>query len=93
MRSEMLTCAVLAILSSAGTAVAADIIVFPAENGKVIFSHKKHQETIKDCSACHTSTPGRMRDAGQFRPHQLCIGCHEKQKSGPVNCVGCHKPS
>lgn len=93
MQTLHLTFAVLVILSCAGTAVAADVIVFPAENGKVIFSHKKHQETIKDCSVCHTSTPGKMRDPGQFRPHQLCIGCHEQKKSGPVNCADCHKPS
>ncbi len=93
MRALQFTCAVLAIISCAGTAVAADVIVFPAENGQVIFTHKKHQEVIKDCSACHTSAPGKMRSPGQFRPHKLCIGCHEGRKSGPVNCVDCHKPS
>jgi len=93
MRAFQVTCAVVAILSCTGAAFAADVIVFPAENGKVVFSHKKHQEAMKDCAACHTSTPGKMRGSGQYRPHRLCIGCHENRKTGPVNCVDCHKPS
>lgn len=90
MRALQLTCAVLAFLVYSEAGFAADVIILPAESGKVIFTHKKHQEAVKDCRACHTSAPGKMRESGDYRPHKLCIGCHVKQKSGPVNCVGCH---
>jgi predicted CXXCH cytochrome family protein len=93
MRTLQLTWAVLAFLAYAGAGFAADVIVLPAESGKVIFTHRKHQEAVKDCTACHMSAPGKMRNSGQYRPHTLCIGCHEKKKSGPVNCVGCHSTS
>ena len=87
------TCAALSILFYVGTGFAADIIELPSESGKVIFTHKKHQEAIKDCEVCHKTGPGSIKKSGQFRPHKLCIGCHEKNKSGPVDCVGCHKTS
>jgi predicted CXXCH cytochrome family protein len=87
------TCAVLVILSYLGTGFAADIIVLPSESGKVIFTHKKHQEAIKDCEVCHKTALGTIKEFGQYRPHKLCIGCHEKKKSGPIDCVGCHKTS
>ena len=93
MLSILMTYAVLAILSCTDVSDIAEVIVFPAGNGQVTFTHKKHQDVIRDCTACHTSAPGKMRESGQFRPHKLCIGCHETRKSGPVNCVDCHKPS
>ncbi len=87
------TCAALAILAYAGTGFAADIIVLPAENGNVTFTHKKHQEAIKDCKVCHGATPGSKKVFGLYRPHELCVGCHEEMKSGPINCVDCHETS
>jgi predicted CXXCH cytochrome family protein len=91
MRALQFTCAVLFMLPYVGTGFAADKIVLPSGSGDVIFTHKKHQEIIKDCAVCHKSAPGKIRDSGQYRPHKLCIGCHENKKSGPINCVGCHK--
>jgi predicted CXXCH cytochrome family protein len=93
MRALQFTCAALAILSYVGTGFAKDIIVLHSENGNIIFTHKKHQEAIKDCAVCHESAPGKKKIFGQYRPHKLCIGCHEKKESGPVDCVGCHKTS
>jgi len=87
-----LSCVALAILCYAQIGFAADIIVFPSESGKVIFPHKEHQESIRDCKVCHKTALGTIKESGQYRPHELCIGCHEKKKSGPINCVGCHKP-
>lgn len=91
MKVLQLACAALAVLSHAGAGFAADVIVFPAESGKVVFTHKKHQEAVKDCGVCHKTAPGTMKASGQYRPHKLCIGCHEKVKSGPINCVDCHR--
>lgn len=41
------------VMFSAGAALAADTITLPAKNGDVTFTHKKHQETLKDCKICH----------------------------------------
>ncbi len=87
------SCAVLTVLAYAGTGSAADKIVLRAENGKVIFTHKKHQEAIKDCKVCHGTTLGSIKVFGLYRPHELCVGCHEEKKSGPINCVDCHESS
>ena len=87
-----LACVALAIFSCASTGSAADKIVLPAESGNVVFPHKEHQESIRDCKVCHKTALGTIKQSGQYRPHELCIGCHEKKKSGPINCVGCHKP-
>jgi len=93
MKVLQFTCAALVIYSYLGTGFAADIIVLPSESGKVIFTHKKHQEAIKNCKVCHKTALGTIKEFGQCRPHKLCIGCHEKKKSGPIDCVGCHKTS
>jgi len=41
---------VLSILMVSGVFAAKDEIVFDASNGKVTFSHKKHNETLKGTS-------------------------------------------
>jgi len=84
-------CAALSLLGFSWTGFAADTIVLHSESGNVVFPHKKHQESIKDCTVCHKTSLGTIRESGQYRPHKLCIGCHEKEKSGPVNCLGCHE--
>jgi len=89
-----LVCVVLAILFCvffASSGSAADRIVLPSASGNVVFPHKQHQEFIKNCKVCHKTEPGTIKESGQYRPHKLCIGCHEKEKSGPINCVDCHK--
>ncbi|HOI16419.1 MAG TPA: cytochrome c3 family protein [Geobacteraceae bacterium] len=83
----------LGILCCVGTGFAKDVIILRSESGNVIFTHKKHQEAVKDCTTCHKTAPGSIKESGQYRPHKLCIGCHENRKSGPVNCVDCHKAS
>jgi hypothetical protein len=38
------------LIFSAGTALAGDLIIFPARKGEVRFNHKAHQELLKgDC--------------------------------------------
>jgi hypothetical protein len=81
----------LVVLCSPGNGFAADVILLPSESGNVVFPHKKHQESVRDCKVCHKTSPGTIKESGQYRPHKLCIGCHEKERSGPVNCVDCHE--
>lgn len=78
-------------LICAVAAMAADTINLPAKNGNVTFNHKKHQETLKDCKACHEKGPGKIEGFGKDAAHKLCKGCHEEKKAGPTKCGECHK--
>ncbi len=75
----------------AGTAVAAEVMEFPATMGKVTFNHKKHQETLKECKLCHEKGPGKIEGFGKEWAHKTCKGCHEEKKAGPTKCSDCHK--
>jgi predicted CXXCH cytochrome family protein len=84
------------LIFCAGTAMAADVITFPAKFGDVTFDHKKHQELLKkDCKACHTKSIGKMEGFGKDAAHKLCIDCHKAKSNGkgPVSCKACHKKS
>ena len=84
--------AMIAAAAFAGTAFAADVIDLPAKNGNVSFPHKKHQDALKDCKACHaTETGGKIEGFGKDVAHKLCKGCHETKKAGPTKCGECHK--
>ena len=64
----------------------------PAKNGNVSFNHKKHQDAIKDCKACHaTEKGGKIEGFGKDFAHKTCKGCHETKKAGPTKCGECHK--
>lgn len=76
---------------TAGAALAADVITLPAKNGAVTFSHKAHQERLKDCKICHEKGPGTIEGFGKEIAHKSCKGCHEEKKTGPVKCSECHK--
>jgi len=78
-------------LFTAGTALAADTITLPAKNGDVTFTHKKHQEALKDCKICHEKGPGKIEGLGKDWAHKTCKGCHEEKKAGPAKCAECHK--
>jgi cytochrome c553 len=80
-------------LFGAATALAHhDVITLPAKNGDVKFSHKKHQELVKDCKICHgKAVPGKIPGFGKDVAHKLCIDCHKEKKAGPVKCTECHK--
>lgn len=83
--------AVALTLACAVAAMAADTISLPAKNGNVTFEHKKHQEALKDCKACHEKGPGKIEGFGKDVAHKLCKGCHETKKAGPTKCGECHK--
>ena len=81
------------IVFAAGTALAAgpESITLPAKNGNITFPHKKHQELLKDCKACHEKAPGKIEGLGKDWAHKTCKGCHEEKKMGPTKCGECHK--
>jgi hypothetical protein len=73
--------------------------------GKISLPHQTHQNTLKDCNACHTVFPqkigsikalkadGKLKK--KFVMNKLCIKCHRAEKkagrtSGPVKCSDCH---
>lgn len=75
----------------AGAALAADTITLPAKMGNVTFPHKKHQEMLKECTACHEKGPGKIEGLGKEWAHKTCKGCHETKQAGPTKCAECHK--
>jgi opacity protein-like surface antigen len=78
-------------LFTAGLAMAADTITFPAKNGTVTFDHKKHQTSLKDCKICHEKAPGKIEGFGKDMAHKTCKGCHTDKGAGPTKCAECHK--
>ena len=75
--------------------------------GNIDFPHKLHQETLGDCSLCHSIFPMKkdsikeMKTQGQLKQrtvmNKLCIKCHKDMKkvgkaSGPLSCNKCHQP-
>ncbi|RNC70666.1 MAG: cytochrome C [Desulfuromonadales bacterium] len=78
-------------LLAAGAALAADTMSLPAKNGNVEFNHKKHQQLVGDCKACHEKGPGKIEGFGKDWAHKNCKGCHEQKGAGPTKCGECHK--
>ncbi len=80
-------------LFTAGLALAAgpETITLPARNGNITFTHKAHQERLKDCKICHEKGPGKIEGFGKEFAHKTCKGCHEERKAGPTKCSECHK--
>ena len=85
--------AIIALISLAGTAFAADIFGFASpKQGKVSFPHKVHQMLLKDCKKCHGESPPRKIEGfGREWAHKTCTGCHKETKKGPTGCKECHK--
>ncbi|WP_224983972.1 cytochrome c7 [Geomonas agri] len=79
------------VVFGAGAAFAADVITLPAKNGNITFNHKKHQEVLKDCKACHEKGPGKIEGFGKDWAHKTCKGCHSDKGAGPTKCADCHK--
>ena len=88
---KKLATAVVLTVMSAGLALAADTMTFPAKMGTVTFPHKMHQEMLKDCKICHEKGPGKIEGFGKDFAHKTCKGCHEQKKKGPTKCGECHK--
>ncbi|HEU0265689.1 MAG TPA: cytochrome c7 [Geobacterales bacterium] len=87
----MVTMLALTLTLGLATAQAAEVMEFPASMGKVTFNHKKHQDTLKECSICHEKAPGKIDGFGKEWAHKNCKGCHGEKKAGPTSCGDCHK--
>ena len=87
--------AMLAVTAFAAVAFSADapeVVELKASMGKVSFPHKKHVETLKDCTKCHAKgTPGKIAEKNKDWAHKTCKGCHTELKKGPTGCKDCHK--
>lgn len=56
-----------------------------------VFPHAQHKKTLGGCTDCHGSkVPGPIDKLSKSWAHATCVGCHSENKSGPVECVGCH---
>ncbi len=83
----------------------AEITLDGGDKGKVAFPHARHQVSLKDCMKCHILFPKKhgvieeMVGSGKLEKKQVmnhCRNCHREmkktdQKSGPTNCIKCHK--
>jgi c(7)-type cytochrome triheme protein len=72
--------------------------------GDVPFTHKKHQDALKDCEVCHKLFPkeaGAIEKAiaaGTMKKKDImkqCTDCHKDAKAkgaaaGPTGCKDCH---
>ncbi len=82
-----------------------EIKIDGGKKGAIIFSHHMHQDTIGDCSVCHSIFPkskGAIKDAitqKKLKKKQVmkktCIKCHKAMKKagkdhGPTSCSACH---
>jgi hypothetical protein len=86
--------AVVVALSFSSVALAAgpEVIELPASKGNVSFPHLKHQESLKDCTKCHTTAAGgKIEGFGKDIAHNTCKKCHTDSGKGPTSCSACHK--
>ena len=98
-----------AFISTVGLAVenkgAEKIQIDGGSRGAISFPHRTHQDSLGDCSICHTMFPqetqslDRLKESGQLKPkavmNKLCIKCHKAEKkagnnAGPTTCSKCH---
>jgi hypothetical protein len=78
--------------SSSLLAAGPETIDLPASIGKVAFTHKLHQDRLKDCTKCHaTPAGGKIAGFGKDLAHKSCKGCHTETSKGPTACKDCHK--
>ena len=85
--------ALFVLVAFTGTAFAAgpEKIDLKASNGNIAFTHKAHQDLLKDCKKCHEKGPGKIAEKNKDWAHKVCKGCHADMKKGPTGCKDCHK--
>ena len=107
----LISIAVIAIGSSAALSGndqnkgAASFELYGGTRGKVPFPHQQHQESLADCSICHSIFPQKTGSIAELKAkgeldkkyvmNKLCTKCHKEakkagQKSGPTTCSKCH---
>jgi len=84
---------------------AENIILEGGNSGVVPFPHKKHQDSLKDCSICHElfdqeiGSIEKLKLEDKLQAKQVmntqCLKCHREAKkagnaSGPLSCTTCH---
>jgi len=97
--------ALFAVAFATATFAAAEppaVIKLKAKQGGITFTHKEHQDRIKNCKACHATDEGGKIEGFQpninkDKTHALCQTCHKKEvaankaSKAPTKCDGCHK--
>jgi ribosomal protein L40E len=68
--------------------------------GKIVFSHKLHENISDNCKKCHAIFPQKMGAIQSLKENktlnkkyvmkEICISCHASNYSGPTMCYGCH---
>ena len=83
---------------------APEITISAGQKKSVVFPHKTHQTTLKDCKLCHDLFPmeqnsiKKLIDSGSLKKKKVmdnCVDCHKTmkktgQKTGPTSCGSCH---
>ena len=88
--TEKATEAVKSIGEKSKEVAPSSILVLENKKGKISFSHATHIDSI-ECAKCHgTEAPGPIA-LGKKNGHDLCLGCHKENNSGPTKCEGCHE--
>lgn len=111
MKKNIPLCMLLCVLLISGAAFSNDepvgravLNIADGEKGDVTFPHEKHQQTLKDCTLCHSLFPkqqGMIREMitdGKLKRKQVmnhCLACHRSKKkeglkTGPTSCSKCH---
>lgn len=85
---------------------AEEIVLSGGTGGEVVFPHRRHQDSLGDCSICHTlfaqkaGSIEEMKASGELKKKQvmnsLCTHCHREkkragEKTGPTTCKRCHR--
>ncbi|MDM8537451.1 cytochrome c3 family protein [Desulfobacterales bacterium HSG17] len=85
---------------------AENISIFGGTTGDIQFPHRTHQNSLKDCTVCHSNFPQttgilwQLKEDGDLRSKKimntLCMKCHRQMKkagdtTGPTRCKGCHQ--
>ncbi len=106
--SILFFCILTAAIAFAGLNTGAPEITLKSGKKKnVNFPHKRHQESLKDCTICHSIFPMEQNviekkiSEGAMKKKTVmkkCQGCHRKMakqgiKTGPTSCSKCHTGS
>lgn len=104
-KAIMVGVSVLSLAFAGAAFAAADAMVLKGGSpGDVPFPHKIHQDTLKDCDACHKLFPQeagaieKLITAGTLKKKEAmkqCQDCHKETKAkgaktGPTSCKDCH---
>lgn len=61
---------------------------FKPDTGKMYFP----DSTESTCRFCHRQSTEQNRISMKLAAHLNCIGCHQQEEAGPLQCAECHEP-